>query len=441
MKIAWFSPLPPQKTGISEYSELILKYLKNYAQVDLWVDSFQPQQDFYISFRVFDYVRQPALFPLLKTYDVIVYNMGNNAEFHAGIYEVMQRYPGIIILHDYVLHHFFAGYWLDKKEKPELYFQIIREQYGALTEELARKCFQSGKPLWETDRVFDYPLCENIAKQAKGLIVHSEFVKKLILPYVKGKIIKINHPLFPAPKENSNVTRKSFDLPEDKVIIASLGFLSPPKRLDKVLKVIAQNDILRESSFILIIGEEVIPNYSLRLKDYIKSLGLSEKVKFVGYQPIEVIYEYLACADIYVNLRFPTTGETSGSLIRMMSLGKPTIVSNIGWYSELPDECVLKVNPYNEEPELTSGLERLVKDITLREHIGQAAETYISQQHNPKFFIKELLRFLDEIDKENDYIYNKLVDSITDVLMVLDQGDKSLITSLSHQMVWLKPDV
>jgi len=81
-----------------------------------------------------------------------------------------------------------------------------------------------------------------------------------------------------------------------------------------------------------------------------------------------------------------------------------------------------------------------VKDITLREHIGQAAKTYISQQHNPKFFIKELLRFLDEIDKENDYIYNKLVDSITDVLMVLDQGDKSLITSLSHQMVWLKPD-
>jgi hypothetical protein len=74
-------------------------------------------------------VRQPALFPLLKTYDVIVYNMGNNAEFHAGIYEVMQRYPGIIILHDYVLHHFFAGYWLDKKEKPELYFKIIREQY------------------------------------------------------------------------------------------------------------------------------------------------------------------------------------------------------------------------------------------------------------------------------------------------------------------------
>lgn len=441
MKIAWFSPLPPQKTGISEYSELILKYLKNYAQVDLWVDNFQPRQDFYVSFRVFDYGRQPVLFPLLKTYDAIVYNMGNNVEFHAGIYEVMQRYPGVIILHDYVLHHFFAGYWLDKKKRPELYFKTIREQYGALKEELARKCIQSGKPLWETDQVFDYPLCENVVKQAKGLIVHSDFVKNMALPYVKGKIIKINHPLFPAPKENSNVVRKSFDLPEDKIIIASLGFLTPAKRLDKVLKVIAQNDILKESSFILIIGEEVAPNYSLKLKDYIKNHGLSEKVKFVGYQPIEVVYEYLACADIYVNLRFPTTGETSGSLIRMMSLGIPTIVSNIGWYAELPDECVLKIDPNNEEPELTSKLERLVKDINLRKQIGQAAKKYINQQHDPKFFIKELLRFLDEIDKENDYIYNKLVDAITDVLIVLDQKDKFLITSLSHQMVWLKPEV
>ena len=125
MKIAWFSPLPPQRSGISDYSELILKYLRDLATVDLWVGGFSPQAHYYRDFRVINYDEQAHVLPLLKTYDAVVYHMGNNADFHAGIYEVFREYPGVVVLHDYVLHHLFYEYWLNVRKNSEGYLEEV----------------------------------------------------------------------------------------------------------------------------------------------------------------------------------------------------------------------------------------------------------------------------------------------------------------------------
>lgn len=438
MKIAWFSPLPPLKSGISEYSELVLYQLKNYADVDLWVDGFSPHPSFYRDFRVIDYSREGRVLPLLKTYDAIVYNVGNNAEFHSGMYEVLQEYPGIVILHDYILHHFFAGYWINKKGNPEGYLQEVREQYGLTVEGLARKSLRLAKPLWETEEVQRYPLSKTILEKATGVIVHSEFVKALLEGTgMARKIQKLNHPYFPVPASSLEKTREDLRLPKDKVLFASLGFLAPVKRLDKVLQVVAHDDFLRRNVFIVIIGESVYPDY--QLDKIAENLGLAEQVRFLGYLPMEEAYAYLNCADVCLNLRYPTMGETSGSLIRIMSLGKPAVVSNVGWYSELPDECVVKIDPGNESEELAFWLRRLVSDAGLRRQIGEAAQEYVLKEHSPETFAQGLLSFarsITEVDLERVYV--QLLDVVTDVMVELGRGAELLLPVLPSYLRWIR---
>lgn len=435
MKIAWFSPLPPLKSGISEYSELVIKHLKKYAQVDLWVDGFSPRIDFYEEFKIIDYKSHPYALPLLNTYDAIVYNMGNNPDFHSGMYDVLNQYSGIVILHDYVMHHFMAGYWIDKKQDLEGYFNEVRRQYGHDVEIEARKSLNIlKKPLWETDKVFNYPLNERIIEKSIGVIVHSDFVKELISQNTTHKVIKLNHPIFPLDGLFVQKNRRELNLPEDKIIVASMGFITPNKRIDKMLKVIANSELLKNNFYVIIIGENVNPNFNI--ETYVVELGLKDQVKILGYLPIEQAYEYLNCSDICVNLRYPTMGETSGSLIRIMSLGKPTIITNIGWYSEIPDDCAIKIDPEKEEEQLENYLLKLIQDKQIRENIGKTAKEFIRKNNDPELFTQGLVNFVKNYNQKN--LYYKLIDNITDIMLDINVYFDVFSDSLANDLLWAK---
>ncbi|HBV97876.1 MAG: hypothetical protein JL50_07695 [Peptococcaceae bacterium BICA1-7] len=392
MRIAWFSPLPPLKSGISEYSEVILYHLKNRAEVHLWVDGFTPDPVFYKDFTVIDYCSTEEVLPLLKKYDAIVYNMGNNVGFHRGMYEIFLEYPGIVILHDYVLHHFIVGYWINKKAGLEGYFSELRNQYGPDLEESARKALRRKTPLWETDEVIKYPLNKNLLKRATGVIVHSEYVKMLVKDNVHDRVVKINSPVYPVPCASLNKKGDDLGLPEDKVILAHMGFLNPAKRMDTVMAVIAGEESLKKNIFLLIIGGSSNINY--RLEEYAKSLGISENVSFLGYLPLEEAYAYLNCSHICLSLRYPTMGETSSSLIRIMSIGKPAVVTKAGWYDELPDNCVIKISPDNEAGDLKYLLTCLLSEKDAYKEIGLSAQKYIYSNFSTEEFVDGLLKFV-----------------------------------------------
>jgi hypothetical protein len=77
---------------------------------------------------------------------------------------------------------------------------------------------------------------------------------------------------------------------------------------------------------------------------------------------------------VLVNLRSPTMGETSAMVVRALSLGKPLVVSDVGWFSELPDEVAVKVPvDEGETAGLVHALERLAGDPVYRERMGKAA--------------------------------------------------------------------
>src|SRR5207237_7997880 len=108
MKLAYFSPLLPQRSGISDYSEELLPYLARAADITLFVDGFQPSNREVTSrFEICDYRKQPDLLKCLESFDAVIYHMGNDHRYHAGIFETTIKYPGILVLHDFALHDFF----------------------------------------------------------------------------------------------------------------------------------------------------------------------------------------------------------------------------------------------------------------------------------------------------------------------------------------------
>ncbi|MFT5875566.1 MAG: glycosyltransferase involved in cell wall biosynthesis [Clostridium sp.] len=434
MKIAWFSPLPPLKSGISEYSELIVRHLKDCAHVDLWVSGFTPNSDLCNEFKVIDYSRDKKIWPMLKTYDAIVYNMGNNSDYHSNMYDVSLQYPGIVILHDYVLHHFFVGYWFNEKGNQGEYFDEIKKQYGSEIAEKALKSLQTPRKLfWEMEDMMQFPLNNSVIDNSKGVIVHSDFLKDLINSNSRDKAIKLDLPYYSSDFKGIIKNRTELKIPENKTIIAFFGFILPIKRIHKVLEVISKNKYLQDNVYILIIGEGGNPNY--KLEEYINKYKLEDQVKTLGYLTIEEVYEYLQVVDICVNLRYPTMGETSASLIRFMELGKPTIVSNVGWYAELPDDSVVKIDIDKEENQLEYYLEKLIKDEDYRKKIGTNAENYVHKYYTPKNFVDGIVDFINTINQKSGEInYIHLLDKVSDILYEIGGNSKDIIPKVAREI-------
>jgi glycosyltransferase involved in cell wall biosynthesis len=440
LKIAWFSPLPPQKSGISDYSELILNSLKDYAQVDLWVDG-SPSLEFYKKFKIIDYSgRWEAMLPLLKSYDIVVYNIGNNPDFHLSMYYCFLDFPGIVILHDYVLHHFMAGLLIGVNQDIDSYFAEVRKQYGSVAEMLARKSVKPGEiRLWESDDVFNFPLNKNVLQKAQGVIVHSEFIKSLIKQDTSGEVLTLNMPYFEVSPEILAKTRQELGLPQDKIIIASFGFMTPNKRIDKVLDAIAKEPCLREKVCYLLLGHlDTSLETSYDLKQLIVEKGLAEVVRTFGYLPIEEALAYLNCSDICINLRYPTMGETSASLVRMMSLGKPTVVTRVGWYGDLPDDVVMKIDYGEREVDaLAECLLRLVNDIDRRQNFGAAAVDYVKKNHSLGLFLKNLMKYFERhAGQDSSDVYRHLLDKITDIMLEFDGDTVGLPSQIAKHLTW-----
>ncbi|HEV2827144.1 MAG TPA: hypothetical protein VGW76_06030, partial [Pyrinomonadaceae bacterium] len=130
MKLAYFSPFNPQPSGISDYSEELLPYLAAHADIDLFVDGFQPtNQDLSTRFESFDYQHEPAVIDRLREYDAIVYHLGNDHRYHTGIVRVMRQHPGIAVFHDFALQDFFLGQARDQADI-KVYLEELEACHG-----------------------------------------------------------------------------------------------------------------------------------------------------------------------------------------------------------------------------------------------------------------------------------------------------------------------
>jgi glycosyltransferase involved in cell wall biosynthesis len=362
VRVAYYSPLPPERSGIADYSALLLPALAERIDVDV---VGRGSRRFQVGFRRF---RRQA--------DVALYHVGNDPAAHGWIVEALRRRPGIVVLHDFVLHHLVAGMTLGRGDGGG-YLDAMQRESGPVGRMLAHGVIDGVlPPLWE-DRAADYPLAGEVLPSATGVIVHSRYVEQLIREAgYAGPVWRVPHPAWIPPAELDRP-----ELPQGRTIIGCFGHLNPAKRLPQLLEAFASLRRRLPEALLLLVGS-LSPG--LELDPVYDRLGLriGEDVIHIDYVDEARLWAFLDACDICVNLRYPTMGETSGIVIRALSLGRPLVVSDVGWFAELPNDIVVKVRVgQGEVAAIADALEKLVREPGLRAAMGEAGRAAAQGEH------------------------------------------------------------
>jgi glycosyltransferase involved in cell wall biosynthesis len=358
VKVAYYSPLPPEASGIADYSELLLPALRRRLDV-----AVVPRGR----------ARPP------RGVDVSVYQVGNSPDAHGWILDALRRRPGLVVLHDVVLHHLVAGVTLARGHA-EPYLDAMHAEAGVVGRLLAHGVIDGVvPPLWET-RAEDFPLTGVALAHAQGVVVHSAHAEQWVRRAgYAGRLWRIPHPAWrPPPVERDP------ELPAGRSpVIGCFGHLTPSKRLPKLFAAFAA---LRErfpGALLVLAG--AASERGMEIDGWLAEAGLERDrdVRVLGYVPEQRLWSLLASSDVVVALRWPSMGETSGTAVRALAVGRPLVVTDCGWFGELPDDVAVKVPAGADEPRrLSEALLELAGDDALRGRMGAAARAHAEREHD-----------------------------------------------------------
>ena len=304
--------------------------------------------------------------------DVCLYHVGNDPDSHGWIVDELARRPGVVVLHEFVLHHLIAGMTIGRGHARG-YLDAMERDFGVAGRLIGLGVLDNLLPLiWETEPE-RFPLAGSVLDlAAQGLIVHSRYVEARVRAAgYEGPIWRIPHPAWPAEHV------APADLGGDP-LIGCFGHQNMNKRIPQLLEAFTLLRRRRPGARLLLVG---VASERFDLDRRLERLGIGgEALIREGYVTEQRLTALMAACDVLVNLRSPTMGETSGSVIRALSLGKAVIVSDIGWFSELPDAAVLKVPV--DEFEVATIAAALELAATHGRELGQAARAYAHSGHD-----------------------------------------------------------
>jgi glycosyltransferase involved in cell wall biosynthesis/SAM-dependent methyltransferase len=375
MRVAFFSPLPPARSGIADYSQALIQSLKPLVELEVFSEAS----------RAFD----PARF------DIALYHLGNNV-YHDFVYETALRHPGVVAMHESNLHHLIAD------------LTIKRGDWDAYI----RECEYHGGPpagayaarVRKLEVGPDYEgvaMTRRVLESARGLVVHSRYMREeMRAAAFTGPVAVIPHGAW-IPEADRNAYRHRLGLDETTPLVGVFGFLKPYKRIAESLRAFRRLVRLVPNARMILVGE---PHPEFPLEAMIGSMGLSANVRVLGFVPIEEFVGYLGACDIVLNLRYPTVGESSGTLLRSMGLGKAVMVSEVGSFQEFPDDVCLKVpvGP-GEEDLIFEYLNLLVSRPDVAQALGARAKDYVARECNWAAVARRYAAFLEAVVEGREY--------------------------------------
>jgi glycosyltransferase involved in cell wall biosynthesis len=394
MKIAWFTPFH-KASAIGRFSRYVTAELAKSADVDIWhppADEVHPT-----SLRTIVCPEMPLNPENLAQYDLCVYNLGDHLGFHGRILETSSRVPGIVVLHDFVMHHLFACYYLTDQGDPQAYIDVMTRTYGEAGRDVADGAVSGKmKGVWETDRVIEFPLFEPAIRGAFGVIVHSEFFRDAVAKLFFGPVQRLFLAYDTRLPGRAPLTRADLAVPKDRLLVVTVGHANSNKRILEVIEAIAGDRELSKTLVYAILGPAE-GSYCDLLRNAVRKHRLEETVRLVGYVSDEVLSSYLVHSDVCVNLRYPAMEGASASAVEEMLYGKPVIVTNSGFYRELPSDAVYKIDPGSEIEGIRQALRQLASKPEIRKRIGAAARRFAEEEAQASRYATGFLQFANEI--------------------------------------------
>jgi glycosyltransferase involved in cell wall biosynthesis len=389
VNLDYVSPLPPVRSGIADYSADLLPHLAALADVRL--------------IRLPDLPVSPEIeqsWPMAGVEEsgaggrLPLYQMGNN-RYHAGVLDLAMRLPGVLTLHDVVLHHLLLDVTLGK-ETPESFWEYkdrLTADHGWIGEAAA---LAKRWNAWGNAPIFELPAHRRLLRRQRGVLVHSEWAAAFLAEEDLGvpiQAIPMGIPLPPEADEGAGLAlRARFGLPANEPVLGSYGFQTPIKRTVSAVRALAAPGL--ERVHLLIVGQAAPV---MDLEGEARRAGVADRVHIMGFVPFSDFAAAIAASDLCLNLRYPTAGETSASLLRVLAAGRPAVVSDYAQFADLPSEIAPRVPLGDAEPEALAALLReLLADPRRLRSMGRAAREHVRVRHDPARAARAILTACEE---------------------------------------------
>jgi len=387
-RVAVWSPLPPARSGIADYVAEALPALNERLEVEAVVPD--PST---VAPEIRSAVEVVA--PGESRADLDLYHVGNSPE-HAYVYRRALRVPGVVLLHEWNLHHLVL---LETVERgaPTAYLREMRREHGAVGSLVGRLVARAlgGEMLPAL-----YPLNARLLEASLALVALTDGIAEQARRCVPDRpVLRLPHhlalPLDPLPSRAE--ARASLGLsPEDEIVTAP-GLGTRAKRLDALIAACAGLSA-RRPRLRLVIAGPVAPDLDLGARD----AGLGERLVCTGRLTMPDFIRHLVAADLVVALRFPSYGEISGALVRALGVGRAACVTaGTPAAEEFPEGLVVPITPgVYEEALLEALLDRLLGDDALRRRIGGLAQAHVREHHDLQRTTGVLAGFLEGVGRE-----------------------------------------
>lgn len=310
MRVAMLTPLPPTRTGVAHYASMLLPPLGERVEVHAFasLDDYRGEE-----------------------FDAAVYQLGNNPH-HEFVYREAMRHPGVAVLHDLVLHHLVVEMTLARGDV-DGYVEALRANHGEPGAAWARG---RAAGLHSEMGNFLLPASIEVANRSRAVIVHNHWAASALASLgVTTPIHVVPHPYVPGIYPDRDAIRRRLQIEPQARVAGLFGFLTSAKRADVVLRAFKAARGREPRLQLLVVGEPA--------PDIDTASLATEGVTFTGYVDDVDFAAYYAAVDRLVNLRYPSAGESSGTLIRAFDAGKPVAVSDYAQFAEFAGDCVTKI--------------------------------------------------------------------------------------------------
>lgn len=377
-KLAYFSPLPPVKSGIAGYSSELLPSLNEYYDIKVIVES--KEMPLWDGDGKFDIYSVEEFMEHNKEFDRILYHFGNSF-YHSYMWPMLKEYPGVVMLHDFFLSGLLSYEEIVNDKKMFWTEQLFNSHgYKALQERLGGDIEKLS---------YQYPCNYEIIQFATGIITHSEYSKRLAKEwYTQGvldswRVIPLLR--IPVDQVDRKQAREKLGYAQDDLLICSFGLLNDTKLNHKLLQAFLSSRLAHDPKCHLIyVGEFTSEAYAVQMREVISSASAGERIEITGWRDDETFKLYLEAANIGVQLRTASRGETSAAVLDCMNYSLATIVNANGSIADLPDDTLYKLEDDFDEHALRMALEELGTNGILREKLGVKAKEYIRAHHEPE---------------------------------------------------------
>ncbi|MBU0538660.1 MAG: glycosyltransferase [Gammaproteobacteria bacterium] len=379
-RLAYVSPLPPERSGISDYSAELLPELMQHFNIDVVVTQSDVEPAWIkvkCPIRTVEWFVENA-----ASYDHVLYHFGNST-FHEHMFELVASIPGVVVLHDFFLSGILAhmelntsaqGIWTDALYESHGYAAVIDRFHS---KELV-------------DAIWKYPANLPVLKSAQGVIIHSENSRKLAKQWYGTEAGSewVNIPLLRVPAESSikmgGETRKKLGLKAEDFVVCSFGLLGPSKLNHRLLDAWLKSPMANDMACVLVfVGQNDPGTYGDELQQRIDQAGVASRIVITGWASTEAFRDYLGIADVGVQLRTHSRGETSAAVLDCMNYGLATIVNANGSMADLEDDGVVKLPDEFADSELIAALSKLWTDVQSRQALGARAQSIVHSNHAP----------------------------------------------------------